>query len=82
MYALIDLHPDNESRLLANQEIWQIAAFADLYSKKIGQTDFPQQADYDRATRLYQACIEQEPDQTYFRENSTALQQIWQEKTG
>ena len=80
--TLLDQHSDNEAKLIATGEVWQIVHFAELYAQKINQTGFPKSEDYERATRLYQACIEQEPDESYFREKQTALKQIWQEKTG
>jgi WD40 repeat protein len=77
---LLDQDPGNEQRLLATHETYQIAAFADLYAQKISETGFPQKTDYERATRLYQACLDSGVDNAYFQIKMADLKRIWQEK--
>lgn len=78
---LLDVFPDNETKLLATGETWQIAAFADLYAQKIAQTGFPKKADYERATRLYRACLSHNVDNPYFEKKLIDLEQVWKEKS-
>jgi len=77
---LLDVYPNNESILLATRETWQIAAFADLYTQKIAQTGFPQKADYERAQRLYRACLSHNVDNAYFQQKIDDLERLWKEK--
>ena len=79
---LLNIHPDNEQKLLATHETQQIAAFADLYAQNISQTGFPKKADYDRATRLYQACLDSGVDNEYFKKRIEGLKRVWEEKMG
>jgi hypothetical protein len=76
--GLLDIHPDNEQLLLATHETWQIAAFADLYAQQISQTGFPKKADYDRATRLYRACLDSGVDNAYFQKKMEDLKRVWE----
>lgn len=75
--VLLDIHPQNESILLATRETWQIAAFADLYTKKIAETGFPEKSDYERALRLYEACLSHHVDDAYFRQKIEDLKITW-----
>lgn len=77
---LLDLRLNNESILLATRETWQIAAFADLYTQKIAQTGFPQKADYERAQRLYRACLSHNVDNAYFQQKIDDLERLWKDK--
>jgi len=52
---LLDLRPENESILLQTADAFQISIFADLYME--AKTN-PKKADYERALRLYQACLD------------------------
>ncbi len=64
--ALLDLRTQNEALLLETKDTWQIAAFAELYADKITRTGLPKKADYERASRLYRACLESGVDNGYF----------------
>ena len=77
----LDQQPDNEARLIATGEVWQIAAFAELYADKIVK-GLPKQADYARARRLYQACLALGVDNGYFEEKLAELERVWKEKGG
>jgi hypothetical protein len=69
-----------EIKLLASGDTWQIAAFADLYTDKIAKS-LPKQEDYERAKRLYQACLASDVDKRYFEQKLADLEQVWKEKT-
>ncbi|MBL7798897.1 MAG: hypothetical protein JNJ90_20535, partial [Saprospiraceae bacterium] len=70
----------NEQKLIATREVWQIAAFADLYAEKLTK-GLPKRADYERAKRLYQACLDdQHIDDAYFRKKLADLERVWKEK--
>jgi hypothetical protein len=66
--------------LLASGDYWQIGAFADLYADKIAKS-LPHPADYERAKRLYQACLASGVDNGYFEQKIAKLEQVWKEKT-
>jgi len=78
---LPEIHRVNEFLLLTTRETWQIAAFADLYAQKIAETGFPEKADYERALRLYDACLSHDVDNDYFQQKIDALNALWIEKT-
>jgi WD40 repeat protein len=77
---LLDLHPDNEQKLLNTGDTWQIAAFADLYAEKINKTGHPKAPDYKRARRLYQACLASNVDNPYFEKKLAELERVWKER--
>jgi WD40 repeat protein len=78
---LLNIHPDNEQKLLATRETWQIAAFADLYAQQLAQTGFPKKEDYERALRLYRACLSHNVDDEYFGQKIADLEYSWRKKT-
>lgn len=77
--SLLDQHPDNEEKLIASGETWQIAAFADLYAEKIAKS-LPRRADYERAQRLYAACLRSGVEEEYFKEKVEELERVWKER--
>ncbi|MBP6810439.1 MAG: hypothetical protein KA138_02895 [Saprospiraceae bacterium] len=64
-----------------SKHFWQIAAFADLYAQKIAQTGFPKKEDYERAQRLYRACLSHNVDNNYFEKKLSELDTIWKQKS-
>jgi hypothetical protein len=52
-----------------------------LYAEKITNTGFPKTVDYERAKRLYQACLTSGVDNVYFEKKIADLEQVWKEKT-
>ena len=76
---LLDQHPDNEQKLIATNETWQIAAFANLYAEKIAKS-LPKRADYERAQRLYAACLRSGVEEEYFRGKVAELERVWKER--
>ena len=57
--TLLDLHPNNEAKLIATGEIWQIKAFADLAAAQAGGSNVLSKVSpsYARAERLYAAAL-------------------------
>lgn len=57
--TLLDLHPDNEAKLIATREVWQIKAFADLAAAQAGGSNVLSrvEAPYARANRLYATAL-------------------------
>ena len=57
--TLLDLHPDNEAKLIATREVLQIKAFADLAAAQAGGSNVLSrvEAPYGRANRLYAAAL-------------------------
>jgi WD40 repeat protein len=78
---LLDLQPDNESKFIDSGDIWQIAAFADLYVDRIQRTGFYKQTDYNHALRLYRACVDSGLDNAYFEKKLADLEAVWKDKT-
>ena len=78
--TLLDQSSDNETILLASEDVWQIAAFGDLYAEKIAKS-LPKKADYERAKRLYQACLASGVDNGYFEKKIADLERVWKKKT-
>jgi WD40 repeat protein len=78
---LLDQKPNNEAKLIATGEIWQIFAFAQLYADKIAFS-IPHRVDYERAKRLYQACLNLPgyEDYFYFKEKLAELEKAWKER--
>ncbi len=77
--TLLDQLPSNEEKLIATGQVWQIAAFADLYADKIAKS-LPRRADYERAQRLYAACLRSGVEEAYFREKVRRLEEVWKER--
>lgn len=78
--GLLDIRPENEQALLQFGDVWQIAAFADFYTRKIRQTTSPRIEDYQRALHLYNKCLENEVAPNYFGWCIHVLKNLWQEK--
>lgn len=78
---LLDQDPNNESKLIESKDAGQIAAFADLYAEKIRNASFSSKTDYERALRLYSACLDQGKDHEIFQEKVAVLKKMWNEKT-
>lgn len=76
---LLDQRAGNEDLLIATGEVWQIAAFANLYADKIAKS-LPKVQDYNRAKRLYQACLALGVEKGYFEEKLAALEGVWKER--
>lgn len=57
--TLLDQHPDNEQRLIATGEVWQIKAFADLHANEASGSNILEKVNpqYARAERLYAAAL-------------------------
>jgi len=56
---LLDQHPNNEQKLIATREVWQIKAFADLAASHAGGSNILSKVEpiYARADRLYGASL-------------------------
>ncbi len=56
---LLDQRPDNEQKLIATGEVWQIKAFADLHAKEAAGSNILEKVNpqYARAERLYAAAL-------------------------
>jgi WD domain, G-beta repeat len=57
--ALLTQHPDNEQKLIATREVWQIKAFADLAASQAAGSNILSRVElhYGRADRLYAAAL-------------------------
>ena len=64
---LLDAQPDNENILLASGDVWQIAAFAELYSQNTRNSQQLERTArfYARAERLYRAARNISEDSTF-----------------
>ncbi|HND90038.1 MAG TPA: hypothetical protein PK971_17015, partial [Saprospiraceae bacterium] len=64
---LLDQQPDNEARLVATGEVWQIAAFAELYEQQTRNSQQLQRtaSHYARAARLHRAIINISGDSSF-----------------
>lgn len=78
---LLDFMPQNEFHLLSSGDLWQIAAFSDLYFNKIRNTSIPQKEDYERALRLFDYCEKNGEATEYFSQRIEELKKMWKEKT-
>lgn len=56
---LLTLHPENEAKLIATKELWQIKAFADLEASQAASSNVLENVSphYERASRLYTAAL-------------------------
>jgi WD40 repeat protein len=77
---ILDLNPDNEKKLIETQDVLQIVAFAQVFEQKFRESDIPLKSDYDRASRLYQACLDSGLDNPYFQQKIEDLKRVWAEK--
>ena len=59
---LLAIHPENESKLIATGEVWQIKAFADLAASRTGSQNIFAKVnlEYERADRLYKVALDLE----------------------
>ena len=78
--SLLDLHPDNEAKLIATREVWQIKAFADLAAAQAGGSNVLSKVDapYARAERLYAAALALQ-DEPLIRMDYAKMQRRWAE---
>ncbi len=78
--SLLDLHPDNEQKLLATREVWQIKAFADLAASQAGGSNILSKVEpsYARADRLYAAALALQ-DEKLIRMDYAAMLRRWAE---
>ncbi|MCC7245660.1 MAG: WD40 repeat domain-containing protein, partial [Saprospiraceae bacterium] len=74
---LLDQQPGNEDSLVATGNTWQIAAFGDLYAAKIATTFPVKKSDYERARRLYEACLRSGIEEQYFQQKIEDLDAVW-----
>ncbi|MBK8045228.1 MAG: hypothetical protein IPK21_22820 [Haliscomenobacter sp.] len=77
---LLDQHPDNEQKLIATGEVWQIKAFADLHTNEAAGSNIltklnPHNA---RANRLYTAALALQ-DEPLIRRDYSAMLRRWAE---
>lgn len=80
LHQLLDLAVQNEEVLTKAHEIRQIAAFADLYAQQCLQSGTHNQEEFNRAVRLYEACLLQMPEESSFEEKLQALREAWKAK--
>ncbi|MBK6997433.1 MAG: hypothetical protein IPH31_21935 [Lewinellaceae bacterium] len=75
---LLDFHPDNETKLIATREVWQIKAFADLAAvQAAGSTILSNvEPSFARAERLYAAALALQ-DEVFIRENYADALRRW-----
>ena len=78
--SLLDQHPDNEQKLLATREVWQIKAFADLAAAQAGGSNILSRVEppYARADRLYAAALALQ-DEKLIRMDYAAMLRRWAE---
>ena len=77
---LLDFHPDNETKLIATREVWQIKAFADLAAEQAGSSTVLVKVEpsFARAERLYAAALALQ-DEVFIRENYADTLRRWAE---
>ncbi|MFN0036949.1 MAG: NACHT and WD repeat domain-containing protein [Saprospiraceae bacterium] len=77
---LLDQHPDNEQKLLATREVWQIKAFADLAAAQAGGSNILTRVTplYARAERLYAAALALQ-DERLIRQDYAKMLRRWAE---
>ncbi len=78
--SLLDLHPDNEQKLIATRETWQIKAFADLAAAQAAGSNVLARVEphFARADRLYAAALALH-DEPLIRQDYAALLRRWAE---
>lgn len=78
--SLLDIHPDNEQKLLSTREVWQIKAFADLAAAQAGGSNILSKVEpsYARADRLYAAVLALQ-DEKLTRLDYAAMLRRWAE---
>ena len=76
--ALLDQHPNNEAKLIATAEVWQITAFADLYAQQAAGSNILARVEslYARADRLYAAALRLQ-EEAYIRQKYRAMLENW-----
>lgn len=75
---LLDQHPDNEQKLIATGEVWQIKAFADLHAKEAAGSNILEKVNpqYARAERLYAAALALQ-NELLIRQDYAAMLRRW-----
>jgi WD40 repeat protein len=78
--SLLYIHPDNEQKLLATREVWQIKAFADLATAKADGGDILARVEpsFARADRLYAAALALQ-DEELIRQDYAHMLRRWAE---
>lgn len=76
--ALLTLHPDNETKLIATRETWQIKAFADLAASQAAGSNILARVEphYARAERLYAAALDLQ-DELLIRMDYAKMLRSW-----
>jgi hypothetical protein len=76
--TLLDQHPDNEQKLIADREVWQIKAFADLAAAQAGGSSILARVAplYARAERLYAAALALQ-DELLIRQDYAKMLRRW-----
>lgn len=77
---LLDQHPDNEQKLIATGEIWQIKAFADLHAREAAGSNILEKVNpqYACADRLYTAALALQ-NEPLIRRDYAAMLHRWAE---
>lgn len=77
---LLDLLPENESKLVASKETWQIKAFADLAASQAEGSNISENVTphFERADRLYGAALSLE-DEPLIRRHYARMLRNWAE---
>src|SRR5690606_13931143 len=72
---LLNLRPENEAKLIATKEEWQIKAFADLDASEAAGSNILERGEplYARADRLYTAALELQDEELIRRDYSKML---------
>ncbi len=78
LQTLLDQHSDNEAKLIATKEVWQITHFADLYANQAQGSNILTRVEplYARADRLYAAALRLQ-EEAYIRQNYQAMLENW-----
>lgn len=80
--TILELHPDNEQKLIATGEAWQIVHFAELTENQ-ARNGIPTltrvEPLYARADRLYSAALALLPGERYILEAQSAMLRRWAE---
>ncbi len=78
--SLLDIHPDNEQKLIATNETWQIKAFADLAASQAAGSNILAKVEpsFTRAERLYAAALALQ-DERLIRQDYANMLRRWAE---
>lgn len=78
--SLLDIYPDNEQKLISTGKVWQIKAFADLYTAQAVGSNILTKIEpyYSRADRLYSVSLALE-DNLLIHQDYAAMLYRWAE---